>query len=176
MTRFLAFLVVLAFTGCTPAAYAQVTPNTEPNPSLTPGVSRDPPLTVEVLCATKWGQDHRAVTEAMKASVYHAYGFTGPKDPRCIPDHPGSATAKTCEIDHRISRENNGADDVRNLWPEPYGGPWNAHDKDRLENAVHADLCQGRKTLDQVQAALLDWQSAYVAEFGAAPVSATPSN
>lgn len=141
-----------------------------PDPTLSPGVARNPPLTVDQLCTTKWGEDHRAVTAAMKATVYRRYGFSGPQDPRCTPDAHG----KTCEVDHRLSRENGGADVIENLWPQPYGGPWNAHDKDRLENALHADLCTRRsKTLEQVQAALLgDWEAAYVAEFGSPPASA----
>lgn len=153
-------------------AHVSPPPNTMPDLALTPGVERSPQMTVAQLCATKWGEDHRAVTEAMKAAVYRSYGFSGTKDPRCIPDHPGSPTAKTCEIDHLLSRENGGADDVRNLWPEPYGGAWNAHDKDRLENALHADMCAGRKTLEQVHSALRGWQDAYVAEFRALPASA----
>jgi len=146
-------------------------PNTMPNPAITPGVAVSPEMPLQQLCTTKWGKDHRAVTEGMKMSVYHAYGFTGPKDPRCTPDAHG----KTCEIDHLWSRENGGADDVRNLWPEPYGGPWNAHDKDRLENALHADICVKHSiTPLQARAALSDWQHYYVKEFGAPPASALP--
>jgi hypothetical protein len=147
-------------------------PNTMPDYGKTPGVLRDPPLTLEEICHTKWGMDARAVNSSMKRSVYQHYGFTGPKDPRCIPDHPGSPTAKTCEIDHLISRELGGADDVRNLWPQPYGGPWNAHDKDRLENDLHKDVCADRMALDAAQAAIRDdWQAAYLAKYRNAPSS-----
>ena len=35
-----------------------------------------------------------------------------------------------CEIDHLISLELGGANTEDNLWPQPYDGDWNAHDKD----------------------------------------------
>lgn len=138
------------------------------SPALTPGVTRTPPLPVAQLCSTKWGKDRRAVTEAMKLQVFHEYGFTGDHDPRLMPDAHG----ETAEIDHLISRENGGADDVKNLWVEPYAGPWNAHDKDRLENAEHADICSGKKTPPQVWAELRDWEPSYVKEFGGPPADA----
>ena len=56
------------------------------------------------------------------------------------------------EIDHLISRELGGADDIKNLWPECYE-PVNknrgkqsdgAHKKDRLENELHKRVCTPR--------------------------------
>lgn len=141
---------------------------TMPDPTLTPGVVRNAPFTLTQICTTKWGKDERAVTESMKLQVFHEYGYDGDHDPRLIPDAHG----RTAEVDHLISRENGGADDVRNLWPEPYAGAWNASDKDRLENALHKDLCAGHKTFEQVWADLRDWQHAYVAEFGGFPADA----
>jgi hypothetical protein len=29
------------------------------------------------------------------------------------------------------------------LWPQPYGGEWSAHDKDRLECKLHHMVCKG---------------------------------
>ena len=66
----------------------------------------------------------------MKDQVFALYGYAGYDDARCVADAHG----KTCEIDHLISSELGGADDVQNLWPEAYGtSPWNAHLKDKLE-------------------------------------------
>jgi hypothetical protein len=74
----------------------------------------------------------------MKAEVFHEYGLTGNSDPACVPDAHG----RHREVDHLISRELGGADEVKNLWPEPYGTePRNAAKKDRVENRLHKELC-----------------------------------
>src|SRR5207302_10672657 len=99
-----------------------------PNPALTPGIARTD-ITQANICATKWGKDARHVTAAMKRQVFASYGFVnGNKDPRC-----------PCEIDHLVSRELGGADDMRNLWPQSYNGSWNAHLKDKLENRLNQE-------------------------------------
>jgi hypothetical protein len=81
-----------------------------------------------------------------------------------VPDKQG----RRCEIDHLISRELGGADDVRNLWPEAYGtSPRNAVRKDRLENALHKEVCAGGLTLEAAQKAIAtDWIAAYQQRFG----------
>lgn len=140
-----------------------------PDPKLTPGVTR-PDLTLAQICATKWGKDHRAVTEAMKRQVFTAYGLSGNGDARCVPDP--NTPAERCEIDHLVSRELGGADDTRNLWPQPYGGRWNAHDKDRLENRLHVLVCAPDHALPlaAAQAAIRgDWTAAYLKFLGAKP-------
>lgn len=128
-----------------------------PNPKLTPGVARTD-ITQTQICSTKWGKDERLVTAAMKRQVFQAYDFTGNTDPACTPDKNG----RRCEVDHLISRELGGADDVRNLWPEPYGGPWNASMKDRLENKLHKLVCTGKLPLSQAQREIAtNWIKAY---------------
>jgi hypothetical protein len=42
-------------------------------------------LTLEEICATKWGEDRRAVTAAMKAQVFRSYGLSGNQDAACKP-------------------------------------------------------------------------------------------
>ncbi len=76
----------------------------------------------------------------MKQQVFDRYGYSGYDDARCIHDTGG----KTCEIDHLISRELGGADDLDNLWPQSHGGHWNAHHKDTLENRLNEEMCAGR--------------------------------
>lgn len=134
-----------------------------PNPRLTPGAVR-PELTREAICKTKWGRDARHVTEKMKREAFAAYGMRGNDDPRCVAD----ARGRRCEIDHLISRELGGADDVRNLWPQPFGTrPWNARLKDKLENRLHKELCAGRLTLGQARSMMTnDWRVAYRRYYG----------
>ena len=67
------------------------------------------------------------------------------------------------EVDHLVSRELGGADDVRNLWPESYvTQPWNAHLKDRLENHLHELLCAKQITLEEARKEITyDWTKTY---------------
>ena len=144
-----------------------------PDLSKTPGVAR-PGLTKAKICSIKWGKDARHVTDVMKEQVFASYGMSGNNDPRCDPPKPlpGKKPSKQrCEIDHLISRELGGADDVRNLWPQSYGAkPWNAHLKDKLENRLHKEMCAGNITLKQAQDMLVnDWRVAYKKYYGEPP-------
>lgn len=135
----IAVLLALVLAGPAPAS--------RPRPDLTPGVTR--PLTRDAVCSIKWGTDRRHVTLTMKRHVFAAYGI------------PYSAHA-LYEVDHLISRELGGADDERNLWPQIWTGDANAHMKDRLENALHREVCAGRITLPFAQTAIrTDWLAAY---------------
>lgn len=122
-------------------------------------------LTAQKICSIKWGLDERHVTDAMKAEVFHREGYSGNDDPRC--DNPGSPERR-CEVDHLISRELGGADTLPNLWIQPYAGPWNAADKDRLENQLNKELCAKPTpaSLRAVRAAIVgDWHKAYCRRF-----------
>jgi hypothetical protein len=135
---------------------------TLPDHELTPGVTVK--LTVKQICAKKWGKDARAVTAAMKRQVFESYGLSGNDDESCTPDQHG----RHCEVDHLISRELGGADDVKNLWPQPYGSqPWNAVRKDRVENRLHKEVCAGNITLEQAQKEIAeDYRVPYRRYFG----------
>src|SRR5574338_450219 len=130
-----------------------------PDSAKTRGVARAG-LTQARICGIRWGRDERHVTDAMKQQVFAAYGYSGYDDPRCIPDAHG----RRCEIDHLISRELGGADEVANLWPQSYGSsPWNAVLKDKLENRLHNEVCAGRLTLASARRMMVtDWREAYV--------------
>lgn len=110
------------------------------------------------ICSIKWGKDERHVTAAMKKQAFALYGYTGNDDLRCVP-----SGKRHCEIDHLVSRELGGADEVINLWPQAYGtSPWNAVLKDKLENRLHKEVCAGTITLKQARAMLVnDWRDAY---------------
>ena len=150
MPRSLAFLCTLLLAGL---AYAADIPDL----AKTPGAVR-PGLTKTRICSIKWGMDERHVTEAMKRQVFAAYGYTGNDDPRCVP-----AGKRRCEIDHLVSRELGGADEVSNLWPQAYGTrPWNAVLKDKLENRLHKEMCAGHISMKQARDMITnDWRVAY---------------
>jgi hypothetical protein len=121
-----------------------------PHPATTPGLTRG--LSTATICATRWGADARAVTEAMKNHVASAYGLQ-----RSAIVAYGQGPC--CEFDHLISRELGGADDVRNLWPQPWK---DAKRKDQLENRLHVLVCAGMLDLSAAQQAIAtDWVGAY---------------
>jgi hypothetical protein len=136
-----------------------------PDPTLTPGVATK--LTKDEICAKKRGTIERRVSEAMRRQVFAEYGLTGNHDLACVPDKHG----RHCEVDHLIPRELGGADDVKNLWPEPYGThPWNAAVKDRVENRLRKEVCAGRITLEEARREITtDWRVPYRRYFGDPP-------
>jgi hypothetical protein len=133
------------------------------NRAKTPGVVRVG-LTKIKICSIKWGRDERHVSDAMKQQVFEAHGYSGTDDPQCIPDSHG----RHCEIDHLISRELGGADEVKNLWPQSYGAaPWNAARKDTLDNRLHKEVCAVRLSLPAARQMLVtDWRDAYQRYYG----------
>nr|MDQ6907884.1 HNH endonuclease [Chloroflexota bacterium] len=80
-----------------------------------------------------------------------------------IPNEPGKH-----EVDHFISLELGGSNMVTNLWPEPYvtsdaPNTIGAHEKDKVENALHAEVCAGRMTLPQAQETIrTDWYAYFL--------------
>lgn len=64
------------------------------------------------------------------------------------------------EYDHLISLQLGGAtNDARNLWPEPGRVP---NLKDKVESALHHEVCDGRMSLARAQDIIaLDWVSYY---------------
>ena len=86
------------------------------------------------------------MTGPEKLASIRAYGF-----------HRGPGSY---EYDHLISLELGGAaNDSRNLWPENGASP---NLKDKVENYLHARVCDGRVSLARAQRIIaLDWVSFY---------------
>jgi hypothetical protein len=118
-----------------------------PDPALTPGDTLA--VTTADICVPGYSAKVRNVPASVKRGLYTAYHVV-PK--------PG----EHFEVDHLISLELGGSNSTRNLWPEPYQGNSNAHDKDRLENRLHADVCTNTMPLSQAQRAIAaNWIAAY---------------
>lgn len=131
-----------------------------PNAELTPG---DVALqTPDVLC-TDGTVDvaHPEVPAATAVAVFRNYGISDP-EPHAF------------ELDYLIGPELGGSGSVRNLWPQPYGGYWNAHLKDALEDRLHRLVCSGQLDLATAQREIAaDWIGAYQKHFGTSlPLSA----
>jgi len=70
----------------------------------------------------------------------------------------GTPQSEKTELDHLVSLELGGSNDATNLWPE---SPPTPNPKDKVENALHAAVCDGRITLAAAQNAIAsDWQTA----------------
>lgn len=118
-----------------------------PNPALTPGVVAT--TDAAVVCQQGYSRSVRNVTDDMRNQVFRNYG---------LEREPGKY-----EVDHLISLELGGSNDVANLWPESYVSvPYNARDKDKLENTLHRLVCRGQLSLPEAQDLIRkDWIDAY---------------
>src|SRR5438309_91372 len=67
------------------------------------------------------------------------------------------------ELDHLISLELGGSpDDVANLWPEPWTGDANAHQKDAVETHLKTEVCRGAVALADAQRIIAtDWYAVF---------------
>ncbi len=140
----------------TAAATAPAAPSgvAVPNPSLTPG-EIFPAATTGQICRSGYSGSVRRVELSQYRAVYAEYGIAYP-EPR-----------GTYELDHLIPLELGGDNANANLWPEPASPVPGFHEKDQLENALHALVCSGQLDLGQAQQAIArDWYSAYVKYVG----------
>lgn len=124
----------------------------EPNPQITPGATL--PVTKDDICVPGYSQKVRNVPADVKRQAYANYNIANHR-------------AGDYEVDHLISLELGGSNSIKNLWPQSYRTqPWNAHVKDKLENALHDDVCSDRVDLRTAQQEIAsDWIGAYKREF-----------
>ena len=116
-------------------------------------------LTKHVICSPSFRTGTiRNVPDSVKFAVEAEYGLK--------PGHYG----KALEIDHIVSLELGGSNDIANLFPEKLNAQPGYRVKDRLENRLHALVCAGRYNLRSTQAAIArDWQQLYRQVYGQSP-------
>lgn len=118
-----------------------------PDPKMTPGDVAD--VTKDDVCTPGYSKKVRNVPESVKRRVYEAYGREKEK-------------GVCCEVDHLISLELGGSNDIKNLWPEPYEPRPGAYEKDKVENYLHRQVCDGAMSLQDAQKQIAtDWFSVY---------------
>lgn len=140
LARGLAVTMLFAALALVPAFAQQL-----PQAALTPGATAS--ATKDQLCSQKFHtRDVRLVTTAMKRQVFTSYKTN------CYPvvtaKADGVQACSAYEVDHLISLELGGANDVKNLWPQPIA---EARHKDVLENWLHAQVCAGALDLKDAQ-------------------------
>jgi hypothetical protein len=120
-----------------------------PDPTLTPGVALS--ATAKDICTPGYSKSIRNVPVSEKKQVYSEYGIS-------YPQPQGSY-----EVDHFISLELGGSNDIANLWPEPANPTPGFHEKDVVENYLHEQVCSGALTLSDAQEKeSTDWYAVYV--------------
>jgi hypothetical protein len=121
-----------------------------PDPRCTPGAV-DPAVTQGNLRSTIC---HPGYTKAVRPSSSRTDTF---KYEVAYPAY-GEKHSKKTELDHLVSLELGGANDAANLWPEY---PPTPNPKDKVENALHAAVCDGKVTLKAAQNAIAaNWETA----------------
>lgn len=117
-----------------------------PDHSLTPGDI----ATTDIIkiCKPGYASSVRHVSESTKRKVFESYGL----------EQSGKF-----EVDHLISLQLGGSNAPSNLWPQSYyTTPYNAHDKDRLESALHGLVCKGKMSIQDAQKLIRgNWIDAY---------------
>jgi hypothetical protein len=119
-------------------------------------------LTKGVICAASFRTGPiRNVPESEKHQVEIEYGLAA------------KGYGSTLEIDHIVSLELGGSNDIANLYPEKAALPGHApgfHIKDKLENAAHKAVCAGTISLRSAQQQIAsNWEKLYKHLFGIAP-------
>lgn len=133
-----------------------------PNATLTPGANNPIAIrnvTVKQLCSTST-KTVRDVDFDLHNQIYLEYKLTGNHTGYC--KDKKASKDEGCEIDHLCSLELGCNNDAKNLWPQPYFGLCNAHQKDDLENTLHKMICDGKINMKQAQKEIsTDWVKAY---------------
>jgi len=101
------------------------------------------------ICKPGYSSSVRNVPESEKNQVYAAYGIA-------------THTTGQYEVDHLISLELGGSNDISNLWPELANPTPGFHQKDQVENYLHKQVCDGKLSLKQAQQEIAtDWLRVY---------------
>ena len=108
-----------------------------------------PAATVQEICTPGYSSSVRDVPVAEKNAVYAEYGI-------------GTHTKGQHEVDHLISLELGGSNDIANLWPEAAEPRPGFHEKDKVENYLHEQVCTGGMPLTRAQQEIAtQWLSVY---------------
>ena len=120
-----------------------------PDPACTPGDLMKPLVTKNQVCTSGYSSSVRSVTDSVKNAVYAEYGIT-------------SRASGQYEVDHFVSLELGGSNDISNLFPEPASPKPGFHEKDKVENYLHDQVCSGAMTLQTAQIAIAtNWLDVY---------------
>ena len=119
-----------------------------PDSACTPGAILSTG-TKDAICKPGYAKSVRNVPDSEKNQVYAEYGIA-------------SHTPGQYEVDHLVSLELGGSNDIANLWPELASPKPGFHEKDKVENYLHDQVCSGAISLQQAQTEIAtNWLAAY---------------
>lgn len=119
-----------------------------PDPACTPGAIITT-ATTSMICTPGYSRTVRNVPTSEKSQVYAEYGIY-------------SHTTGQYEVDHHVSLELGGSNDIANLWPEAASPKPGFHEKDKVENYLHGQVCSGAISLKQAQIEIAtNWLDVY---------------
>lgn len=131
-----------------------------PDSDCTPGAVLT--TSTAVICKGGYTKTVRNVSTATKKKVFAEYGIS-------------YKLSGKYEVDHLISLELGGSNDISNLWPESYSIANGSRIKDKFENYLHAQVCSGKMSLEDAQMQISgDWLSYYSAKLAADAAAKNP--
>ncbi|MCL4369248.1 MAG: hypothetical protein M1337_08835 [Actinobacteria bacterium] len=122
--------------------------------------------TKDQICQPGYSRDVRDVPESEKNQVYAEYGIR-------------SHSTGEYEVDHLVSLGLGGSNDIANLWPEAAEPRPGYHEKDKVENYLHAEACSGAVPLATAQQEIAtNWLGVFktMPQPGATPLPAVASS
>jgi hypothetical protein len=118
-----------------------------PDPACTAGAVFQ--VSTSTVCTSGYTAQVRDVSLSVKKQVFAEYGI----------DY---SLHSNYEVDHLISLELGGSNDISNLWPESYLIADGSHSKDGFENYLHNRVCKGTMSLAEAQREIsTDWLTYY---------------
>jgi hypothetical protein len=107
-----------------------------PDPACTPGAVLT--TSTSVICKVGYTKTVRNVSTSTKKKVFKEYGIAWSK-------------RSNYEVDHLISLELGGSNDISNLFPESHSIQDNSYTKDTFENYLHKQVCTGKLSITDAQ-------------------------
>lgn len=133
-----------------------------PDSACTPGAIFA--VNKSTICVSGYTKKVRDVSTAIKKQVFKEYGISW-------------NLRSNYEVDHLISLELGGSNDISNLWPESYKIKNGATSKDQFENYLHKQVCNGSMTLSEAQRQIsTNWMTNYAILSGSPKTSTSTSN
>lgn len=106
-------------------------------------------VTKTQVCTPGYASSVRDVPQSVKEKVYAEYGITK--------HQPGQY-----EVDHLVSLQLGGSNDIANLWPEAANPTPGFHQKDLVENYLNSQICSGAISLQAAQVEIAtNWMAVY---------------
>ena len=118
---------------------------------------------ISIICKVGYTKTVRDVSTATKKKVFSEYGI------------PYSQHANY-EVDHLISLELGGSNDISNLWPENSKITNGSLTKDKFENYLHRKVCSGKMSIQEAQKEIpTNWLTSYQQELTNTSKPKTPT-